>query len=133
MSTPLLVWVPGIIRNPLNHTWHWAKRRRWAREWRDTTHLVLTSRRNGTGRDWWTVDLAVPKQVTFTAHLWNRLDTDGLQAALKPVRDALQGIVIQHDGPACGHTFIYDQVIDRTTGGIEVKVELLESRSTREA
>ncbi len=122
---PLEVWVPGILRNPMNKTWHWAKRRRWAREWRDRAHCVLTSRRNGLARDWGRVDLTAPKRITFLAHVWNRMDTDGIESALKPVRDALQGILIHNDGPTCGHEFVYRQQIDRVTGGVEVKVELL--------
>jgi hypothetical protein len=84
----------------------------------------------------------VPKVVRFEARLHNRMDEqDGLRVACAPFLDALQlpapaagkraatlGVgLIDHDGPDCGHTFLYGQRIERTKSqqGVLVTVGLL--------
>jgi hypothetical protein len=53
------------------------------------------------------------------------MDGDGLQAALKPIRDALIDCAVLHsDAPDSGHEFVYTQRIDRARRGCEIRVSL---------
>ena len=117
----LAIFVAGALSNPMNATWgHW-KRRRWAATWKQRVADVLLDVRT-TARTWVIVPDG-PKRVAFLAHVHNRFDGDGLQAALKPVRDALVECgVISGDADRDGHEFVYSQVIDRARRGVEVRV-----------
>ena len=116
----IAVWVSGKLVNPLNASaWGWQKRSRTAKAWKERTAAALLETpyfycRRGEGR-----------RVAFLAHVHNRFDGDGLQAALKPVRDALVECgVISGDADRDGHEFIYTQVIDRARRGVEIRVSL---------
>jgi hypothetical protein len=85
-----------------------------------------------------------PKQITLTAYLRRRFDSqDGLRAACAPVVDGLQarraiairkGVraggltilagcgIIEHDGPGCGHAFVYNQAVRQRNLGVQVEV-----------
>jgi hypothetical protein len=67
---------------------------------------------------------ATRKVITFAAQTWNTMDDDNLRAALKPVRDALKDMrVIDDDKPSAGHTFIYEQRIDRKHPGVTLTID----------
>ena len=66
------------------------------------------------------------KRVRFLAHVFRLFDSDGLQAAIKPCRDALvECHVLSGDGPRDGNEFLYDQEIDRARRGVTIRVSLL--------
>ena len=115
------VWVSGKLVNPLNASaWGWQKRSRTAKAWKERTALALLESPNHGGHM-----ARTPKRVTFLAHVHNRFDSDGLQAALKPVRDALVECgVISGDADRDGHLFEYTQVIDRARRGVEIRISL---------
>lgn len=115
----MTVFVPGKLRNPLNGSWGgWRKHARLAKDWKERT-----AQRIFVERGHWTLDLRAPKVVTFTAHVGAGWDDDNLPAAIKPIRDALVGTVIDSDAPTSGHTFVYRQVIDRARRGVEIIAE----------
>ena len=117
----LAVWVSGKLVNPLNASaWGWQKRSRTAKAWKERVAVALMESPNHGGHM-----ARTPKRVLFTASTHNRMDSDGLQAALKPVRDALVECgVISGDADRDGHEFVYTQVIDRARRGVEVRVSL---------
>jgi hypothetical protein len=121
----LVVFVPGRLGNPLNGPHgHWSKHARWAKQWRERTHLAWLEKYQRRG------DLVptVPKLIRFRAHTWNAVDDDALSAMCKPVRDALRDIGLIHDdSPGSGHVFVYGQVIERSHRGVQITVEPLES------
>ena len=103
----LTLWLPVRIVNGLNARAHWsvdAARARMQRKAVVAAVLVALHRRPlPWGR-------AVPKSITFEASVGRVLDGDGLQAALKHVRDGLiDAGVLDDDRPASGHVFIYRQ------------------------
>lgn len=116
------VWVTGKIANPLNGpSWVWQKRARYAKAWKERVALALFFQPIHD----MTAPPAAPKHVRFVASTWNRMDSDGLQAALKPVRDALVECgVLSGDADKDGHTFVYFQNIDRARRGVEIRVWL---------
>jgi hypothetical protein len=109
------VFVPGPLTNPMNGSQggHWSKHSRWARQWRERTAerfrvFLLTDGRR------LTIDAAAPKRIAFYAIVFNRFDGDGLEAALKPCRDALKDAhIIDDDRDSAGHVFGYEQHVDR--------------------
>ena len=117
----LTFFVPGKVTNPLNGSHgHWRVRAAWAKRWRTQTELrCFGARVTHMG---WTLSWT-PKRITFTVHVARRFDDDNLAAICKPIRDGLQGSIIHNDGPDCGHTFIYQQIVDRDNRGVEVTVE----------
>jgi hypothetical protein len=124
------IFVPGRLRNPLNSSWgFWAKHARASKDWRTrTAQSVLVSELMRRHRG--TFDPTAPKHVTFTAHTWNRWDSDeGVNAACKPLRDGLvDARVIHSDASDSGHSFSYTQVVDRARRGVEILIEPLEAR-----
>ena len=127
----IAVFVAGKLVNPLNASaWGWQKRSRLARQWKERvahavydavqdsrTELIITT----------VFGSKMPKVVTFLANVFNLFDSDGLQASLKPVRDALvECRVISGDADRDGHTFRYEQKIDRKRRGVEIRVRLAE-------
>lgn len=121
----MTVFVPGPLTNPLNGSHgHWSKHRKWAEDWRERTHhhlwLALRTqlpRVNAVRMD--AAYAARPKVVRFLAKTGNSVDDDNLRAMLKPCRDALKDARIIHDDAKhSGHTFLYDQVIDRAERGV---------------
>lgn len=122
MTLLLDIFVPGILRNPLNGSWGgWRKHARLAREWRDrTTNHLLIALRTGTFMP--APSLIEPKRVLFTAYTGAQWDDDAIPGALKPVRDALVGIVIHSDAPDSGHEFVYRQAVRREQRGVGISV-----------
>ena len=127
----LAVFVSGKLVNPLNASaWGWQKRSRLARTWKDRVAHALFEFTRGWGgiftsepRMW--IHPHEPKTVAFLAHTGGRMDGDGLQASLKPVRDALVDCgVISGDADRDGHEFSYSQRIDRANRGVEIRVRL---------
>lgn len=123
----LAIFVPGRLLNPLNASaWVWQKRSRYAKQWRERVADALWDVAGQ--RDHMTTGAIVlsPKRVKFLASTHNRMDSDGLQAALKPIRDALiECQVITGDADKDGNVFEYDQKIDRTRRGVEIRVEAI--------
>ena len=129
----LAVFVAGNLQNTLNATaWHWQKRRRWAAEWKERTRMALLEhhQRYGVPRD---VTTRTPKRLVFTLCVPRAWDDDALPGGVKAVRDALVPYVIHSDGPDSGHEFVYDQRIDRTRRGVEVRVRLRAPQAASEA
>lgn len=143
----LAVWVPGALTNPLNGSHgHWEKHRLWAKDWRERAGTALLIAITNRGRF---IALAFSdareglvamreivtgqKAVTFIAYVAREWDEDNLRAGLKPVRDALKDMrVIDDDKPSAGHTFTYEQRVDRTKGarrGVEIRVRLRDKES----
>jgi hypothetical protein len=125
------VFIPGQLRNPLNGSWGgWRKHARLARDWRErTTDHILVAK---LGRQASMHPLTEPKRVTFTAYVGARWDDDNLPGAIKPVRDALVGVVIHADDPGSGHEFVYRQETRREQRGVGISVtprEFFEGKS----
>lgn len=120
----LAIFVAGILRNPLNELKHWRAESRYRNGWHDSVAGALLEsgwkrHRPGDFTD------AIPKSVHFLANTGGRMDSDGLQAALKPVRDALvKAAVIHDDSPDSGHEFTYSQQINRQQRGVAIFVSL---------
>lgn len=128
----LAVFCAGKLVNPLNASaWGWQKRSRLARKWKDAVALMIYEARWDFGSKWvqkreeaW-APAKVPKRVHFLANTGGRMDSDGLQAALKPVRDALVECgVISGDADKDGHQFVYAQRIERAQRGVTIRVSL---------
>jgi hypothetical protein len=119
----LAVFVEGKLVNPLNASaWGWQKRSRLAKQWKQRVAMALLEANGDVVRA-----LRHPgaKVVTFSANTHNAMDSDGLQAALKPCRDALVECgVISGDADKDGHVFRYEQKIDRKRRGVELRVSL---------
>ena len=130
----LAVFVPGKLVNPLNASaWGWQKRSRAARAWKDRAAAAIYEAAVGDRscvfdfRFVKQMDGLGAKRVVFLASVFNRFDGDGLQAALKPVRDALVECgVVSGDAERDGHLWEYYQRIDRARRGVEVRVALRE-------
>lgn len=121
----LAVFVRGHLVNPLNATaWGWRKRSQLAKSWKQRVAQALLESswaQTTTAR----VAARTHKVVTFHAHTHNTMDGDGLQAALKPVRDALiECGVISGDADQDGHRFVYEQEIHRARRGVIIRVAL---------
>jgi hypothetical protein len=120
----LAIFVTGKLANPLNGTpWIWQKRSRYARSWKERVGNGLLE------SAWWLDQLYLhpetPKRVSIHASLWNWMDGDGLQAACKPIRDALVECgVVSGDAERDGHEWIYSQKIDRARRGVEIRISL---------
>ena len=120
----LTVFVAGRLTNPLNGSWGgWFKHARIAKDWRERTAQAFWVEKHTHGR--WVLNPMAAKRVTFTAHVGALWDSDNLPAAVKPLRDALQWVVIHSDGPKSGHVFCYAQVVDRDRRGVAITVEEL--------
>jgi len=118
----LTFFIPGKLENHANQRSHWRRYATYRKLWREKTHLMAICSANTRG---WTGPFSrVPKRITFVAHTWNTLDSDGLQNALKSCRDGLVSCRLIHsDAPDSGHTFSYAQVVDRKQRGVKVTVE----------
>lgn len=118
----LTFFVRGIVKNPLNGSHgHWRVRAAWAKQWRQQTIYAADK---AMGCAFHVESMDDPRRITFTAHVARRFDDDNLAAICKPVRDGLQDAgIIHNDGPDCGHTFVYKQVVDKVNRGVEVTVE----------
>ncbi len=117
-----------MVYNPLNARLHWAARARRARAQRDAVALAVWSALRVPQPDArglvWTITARPhdPKRVELVAHTARPMDSDGLSASLKAIRDGLMDAGLIHDdGPTSGHTFRYRQVQDGHRG-VRVRV-----------
>ena len=118
----MTIFVPGKLRNPLNGSWGgWRKHARLAKDWRERTAQALWAEQRFQRIH--LPNLVSPKRIMFTAHVGAKWDDDNLPAAIKPCRDALQGLVIVSDDGSGGHEFLYRQVIDRKHRGVAITIE----------
>lgn len=124
-SPTLEVWIPGALVNPLNDSaWGLWKHRRRVKAQRETAqaHLLVAMRRLG-----WRLPPSSSKRITFTRVGFNRMDSDGYQAACKAYRDALVDMaIIDDDRDSAGHLFVYEQTVQRRRGspaGVMIRVE----------
>ena len=112
----LQLFCPGRLKNPLNASgWsHW-QRMKWASEWKHTVRLVWLE----AGRP----QHDGPAAITFTGYVARRFDDDGFPACCKPLRDeAVRLICGTDDGPNCGHTFAYRQIVKPEYRGCLIEV-----------
>jgi hypothetical protein len=120
------LFIPGKLENPLNGPHgHWSKRARWAKIRKEKAELCILFALKSRKVPW---PPELPKQVTFTATVWNVFDDDGLTAAIKPYRDACKSMgLINDDRPSAGHKFVYEQRTERKLGtlGVTLRVEPL--------
>lgn len=139
----LAIFVGGKLVNTKNARLHWRAESTYKREWRERVAQGLLEAHWGALRGTfalspenkatcpsdcapWSHVPVVPKVVTFAARTHHRMDSDGLQVALAPVRDALIDCgVIHGDADKHGHEFVYvPSVIDRARRGVEIRVSL---------
>jgi len=117
-------FVPGKLRNPLNGAHgHWATAAKERQRWRWKTKLAFLALPT---RKVFPLDYTAPKRVWLIAHTWNAMDTDGLVASLKSVRDGLMDCgLIRSDAPEAGNVFTYEQRVKRKERGVWITVETL--------
>ena len=147
----LAIFVPGKLVNTKNARLHHMAESRYKRGWREavaqslleagwqrvlqspptaltfgTKLVVLGGGFNGQVP----TSGYYPKRVSLLATTAKAMDTDGLQVALAPVRDALiECGVINGDAEKDGHRFVYSQQINRARRGVEIRVRLRSERS----
>lgn len=103
-------FLPVRLVNTLNARHHWVISARRARQQREAVAAAVLAKLR-TDKVRLRVAAAVPKRIVFHAHVGRAFDTDGLQAALKHIRDGLQDAgLIDTDGPTSGHRFVYTQL-----------------------
>lgn len=125
----LAIFVSGRLKNPLNGNQFGSSgfgRTRYRQQWKERVALVILETMRVI--EWGELAelRARPKVVTFLASLWSPMDSDGLQAAVKPVRDALVECgMLSGDAERDGNRFEYAQQVDRGRRGVEVRVRLL--------
>ena len=121
----LTFWLPVRIVNGLNAREHWTVDAKRARIQRDAVCAGVLA---AIGRRRLAVGPAVPKRVHCEAFVWRVLDGDGLQAALKHVRDGLiDAGVLDGDAPRHGHRFTYSQAPAPLSGrGVRITITLAE-------
>jgi len=135
---PITIFVGGKLTNPLNGSLsraHWSHKHKWSMGWKAATWNAVAQTEANPFHPCHVVIVAeVPKRVMFLAQTARVFDEDGLQAALKPIRDALMGWppdapthwrVIHSDAPDSGHVFQYAQVVNRQERGVRITVETL--------
>lgn len=118
----IAIFVPGILKNPLNGPQYGRQKfahASYRKRWKERVALALLE------TSYFYCRLGERRAIHFHANVFNLFDTDGLQAACKPIRDALVECgVISGDADRDGHTFTYDQRIDRKNRGVEIRVRL---------
>jgi hypothetical protein len=118
----LTFWLPAKLVNTLNARTHWAVDAKRARQQRDAVCAAVLE---ALGHAYQLrVGPAVPKHVRFAAAVAKAFDDDGLQAALKHVRDGLiDARILDDDAPDSGHVFEYTQTLaGRTPRGVQITV-----------
>lgn len=131
----MTLFVPGRIVNPTNARWSkFGQRVTWARTWRDATDNALLH--------WWATHPEAQREVRgwvfggaiavqCTARVARKFDTDGLQAAIKPVRDQIAKAFGVSDGPDGGCRWSYGQVVDPDPARRGVVVQISRVASER--
>lgn len=117
---------PGRLSNPLNRLKgaHWTAETGYRSLWHEKVAAALVEAGYRRGN----LNPRLPKLIIMRAHVLRLFDskTEGLQAALKPIPDALQQYgVIDSDADASPHEFYPEQVVDPTWLGVEVTVRPL--------
>ena len=127
--------MPCQLRNHANVGGHWTKKAGYQKRLREKTQAVAFVAAAEVDRGYWpligtTVVARQPKCIELTAYVWNYFDThDGLRNALKPVVDGLvRARVIHSDAHACGHLFLYAQILDRKRRGVAISITPLAAR-----
>jgi hypothetical protein len=118
----LTFWLPARLVNTLNTRTHWAVDAKRARRQRDAVCAAVLE---ALGRTYsLRVGPAEPKRVRFAAHVARLFDDDGLQAALKHVRDGLiDARILDDDAPESGHVFEYAQYLaKKMPRGVQITV-----------
>lgn len=132
----LAIFVAGKLRNPLNGPQYGRQKfvqSRYRRDWKDRVAQALLETLF-VREAWHHFFGGRPKRVVITAGVHQKFDSDGLQAACKPIRDALVECgVVSGDAERDGHAWEYHQRIDRTRRGVEIHVSLRLSAGTGEA
>jgi hypothetical protein len=106
----LTLWIPARLVNALNAREFWTVDAKRARMQREAVCAAVLETLGRTYR--LRVGPAVPKTVHFHAFGTRYWDGDGLQSALKHVRDGLiDAGILDDDGPQSGHVFEYEQTI----------------------
>jgi hypothetical protein len=129
VADTLTVFVATTLVNPTNAREHWSARSKRAGRQREAVALAVWAALR-TPRDHRivshiTAKPTTPKAITLVGYVARKFDDDGLQAAMKSVRDGLQDCRLIHsDGPDSGHVFEYAQVVDKTRRGVEITVRL---------
>lgn len=139
----LTLVIPGVLKNPLNQRWHHYTRARWSRTWHEKTAGALleagfrrhkptvisaTSWHPSTPIPLGAWRLVIPRLVRFHASVQRLFDSDGLQATLKPCRDALVVYgVLSDDAERAGHAFEYGQEKSAGWRGVVVTVTARQS------
>lgn len=131
-------FIPCRLQNLTNTRGHWSIRHRYSSQLRAITAALGTEASRSME-----VHPEAPKAITFVAYVRRRFDEDGLQAALKPIRDGLQiatpAVVndgrmvraaqvgcglIHSDGIHGGHRFEYRQELVKKGGQVGVFVSI---------
>lgn len=117
------IFVPGPLRNPLNRKPCWQAEHRYRTTMKEgvaNALLALGCWRGALGTP------ALRKSVVFTAHVYHRFDSlENLRACLKGIPDGLKECgIIDDDRDSAGHTFAYDQAVDRARPGVEIEVRV---------
>ena len=123
----LELFVPTRLVNPTNAREQWQARHRRTSAQREAVAMaVWAALRDPRRRITWHITAAPSrrKHVTLTGHVARRFDSDGLQAAMKSIRDGLQDCGLIHsDAFNSGHVFEYAQQPGKPFG-VTIKVEL---------
>lgn len=123
----IAIFASGKLVNPLNGS-QWGKtayaRIRYRQGWHDRIATALLEagwRRQGSRH----VPAHIPKYIHIMSMTHNRMDRDGLYAAMKPIVDALVTCgVIDSDAEPSNHIILIEQKIDRKRRGVELHVRL---------
>jgi hypothetical protein len=122
----LTIWLPVTIVNTLNRRGHWVISMRRARAQRAAVVVAVLEELHRQKMHV-AVPATRPKAIQFEAHIGRAFDGDGLQAALKSVRDGLiDAHLIHGDGPQDGHVFRYRQCpgTPRSQRGVAITIQL---------
>ena len=125
------LWIPAHLVNSLNAREHWQVTAERARRQREAVCAALLERLGH--RYQLRVGPALPKRVTFHAYVARLFDSDGLQAAMKSLRDGLQDArLIDDDRPEAGHVFHYEQTVtpQKADRGVRITVGIRHEQET---
>jgi hypothetical protein len=111
------VYLPEMrLVNPCNSRQHWRVVARRAREQRALTHAILTM-----AQKQWTLIFSRHAKVTLTRIAKRKMDSDGLAASFKAVRDGVADVFGIDDGSDY-FEWHYEQKIEKYYG-VEIRIE----------